>query len=49
MAEQISRDYKYYSNKRGYIIYSPKHYKDYIESYTGGFVTAYAIVLIPFY
>lgn len=40
MAEQISRDYKYYSNKRGYIIYTPKHYKDYIESYTGGFVTA---------
>ena len=40
MAEQILRDYKYYSNKRGYIIYTPKHYKDYIESYTGGFVTA---------
>ena len=40
MAEQVSRDYKYYSNKRGYIIYSPKHYKNYIESYTGGFVTA---------
>ena len=40
MAEQVSRGYKYYSNKRGYIIYSPKHYKDYIESYTGGFVTA---------
>lgn len=40
MAKQISRDYRYYSNKRGYIIYTPKHYKDYIESYTGGFVNA---------
>ena len=40
MAEQVSRDYRYYSNKRGYIIYTPKHYKDYIENYTGGFATA---------
>ena len=35
MAEQTSRDYKYYSNKRGYVIYTPKHYKDYIEKQNG--------------
>ena len=40
MAKQVSRDYKYYSNKRGYVIYTPEHYKEYIESYAGGFVTA---------
>lgn len=43
MAEQVSRGYKYYSNKRGYIIYTPEHYKEYIESYTGGFAAAAAM------
>lgn len=36
--EFFNHDYRFYSSKRGYIIFEPEHYKEYIESYTGGFV-----------